>query len=150
MPEFIKVLFADSPLLVGIFALSALLFILWFLNKFIYSNSNEVSTDLSSKAKLAVVKNAYDQDADDENITATGIVQRTVAVDNANYFHLAVRLDRPLSQLDGGNMLRFSEDYGFIDLPLVKEGDRVSLEFSFDEDNNVELIEFTWLPEQAA
>lgn len=150
MPEFIKVLFADSPLLVGIFALSALLFILWFLNKFIYSNSNEVSTDLSSKAKLAVVKNAYDQDADDENITATGIVQRTVAVDNANYFHLAVRLDRPLSQLDGGNMLRFSEDYGFIDLPLVKEGDRVSLEFSFYEDNNVELIEFTWLPEQAA
>ena len=93
MPEFIKVLFADSPLLVGIFALSALLFILWFLNKFIYSNSNEVSTDLSSKAKLAVVKNAYDQDADDENITATGIVQRTVAVDNAaNAGLLAARI----------------------------------------------------------
>lgn len=146
MSDIFKSLGETSPS-TAVLALAVALVLIWLLIKSLSGAPKEPAS--FDKAKLADVGGAYGE-SDDDTITATGVVERTVAVDNANYFHLAVKLDRSLPQLDGGNMLRFSDDYGFIDLPLVKVGDRVKLEFSIDEDMNVELIEFTWLPEQAA
>jgi hypothetical protein len=105
-------------------------------------------TSLSNQSRSPSVPSATTVE-DEDVIKATGVVKRAAAAmeDGSSTYHLAVKLDRPLSALNGRDMLRFSDNAGFIDLPLVQVGDRVSLEFTIDEDGFVQMSDFTWIPE---
>lgn len=137
----------DAAVALALIALVVVVVLLFFLA----TRSRRTSTTQSSlsyqSAKVSTAPAAKEED--DETIKATGTVERTVAtlVDSCSRYHLAVKLDKPLSELQGKTMLRFADDSGYIDLPLVKAGDKVALEFTIDSEGFVEVFDFTWLPE---
>lgn len=115
-------------------------FIFW------YRHENRRTPPLAEAREHTKLQADVAVDSGTQNIVVTGEVIRAVEAlrSGYSYYHLAVKPDAPLSQVEEP-YLCFCEDSGFVDLPLVRPGDRVELEISFDKDDEIQVHTFAWL-----
>ena len=149
MPEFITNLFHNQPGLAALILIGILVLVIVFclLIGAVKTGARKATQNTSNQNAFASPGAASAQD-DDSTIKASGTVERVARVETADWvsIHLAIRLEAPVTGLSPHNMLRVAVDSAFVDAPLLAPGDRLSLEFQFDDDGNADVSDLTWLP----